>query len=183
MFPLSLLLLSLPLFLGRRPFFLEWTMRVLLFLTLALVGCANANHGKDPLNTSTTSNPVMVSGLTSDLAYSNCKTATLYLAGDTSFSTQVSGTSFCAGVTEKNSVKIKTTSRFPLNERFCVVPLHSTQGALPAACSTIDGQKVFHFLSANFDSVALVRESQLANYLNYLKGSASYPALAYANLR
>lgn len=158
-------------------------MRVLIFLAFILAGCGNPNHGKDPLSTSSNSNPVMVSGLASDLDYSSCKTATLYLAGDTAFSNQVSGTSFCAGVTQKNTIKVKTTSRFPLTERFCVVPLHSIQGALPAACSTIDGQKVFTFLSTNFDSVALVRESQLANYLNYLKGSASYPPLAHANVR
>jgi hypothetical protein len=160
---------------------MKWIL--LFIMTGVLLGCGNSNHGKDPLATTTSTSPLVSTGASSTSEFSSCKTVAIYSAGDTAFANQVSGTSACAGVTQVNSIKIKTTSRFSVSERFCVVPLHSTLGALPAVCGVIDGQKIFTTFSGNFDSVTLVKESQLANYLNYLKGSASYPPLAHAYLR
>lgn len=160
---------------------MKWIL--ILLSSLSLLACGNSNHGKDPLGTTTYANPIVNTGASSSLEFSSCKTVTIYSAGDTAFANAVGGTSACAGVSQVNSIKVKTTSRFPSSERYCLVPLHSSLGALPAVCGTIDGQKIFTVFSGNFDSVALVRESHLANYLNYLKGSASYPPLAFANLR
>ncbi len=160
---------------------MKWIL--ILVSSMTLFACGNSNHGQDPLSTTTTVPPIVSTGASSPLQFSSCKTVTIYSAGDTAFANQVAGTSACAGISQVNSIKVKTTSRFPIADRFCLVPLHSSLGALPAVCGTIDGQKIFSVFSGNFDSVALVRESHLSNYLSYLKGSASYPPLAFANLR
>lgn len=159
---------------------------IALFSIAFLVGCGNVDQGKIGIKKSKTTSAAATSssGSTSNgLSFSSCKNLAVYSGTDANFAMTYNGVQVCAGASQLNTVRIKTSAYFPTSQRFCMVPL-AFAAAFSATCFTVNGQADLTMASENFTALALVRESDLSAYTAYLTGkSASYPPMGYANVR
>lgn len=157
---------------------------ILLLSAFLLVACGNIDRGKAVRTTrAKTDGATATAAPTSEAVYANCKSFTVYQGTDASFAPTYNGMSACASTSQLNLVRLKVNAYFPIETRFCLVPL-SFRGAFNATCFTVNGQLEVALSTEQFTSVAMVRESDLGAYTSYLSGqSPSYPAMAYANLR
>jgi len=145
----------------------------LLSLTL-LNGCGNAGgkpltpykRGLTSAQTANTSNPVVTDGVQLDW----CKNFSSLDGTNGIPGSLFNGASLCKIKSTNSVVRIKVSANFPINGRFCIVPMNDSN--YRESCFSINGQADVAVDAAaqsyGYGSVALIAEGDLAAYRAFI---------------
>lgn len=143
----------------------------LLLLTVLFTGCGNGNDGRPltPYKKTGASTSAASTNVASALQIDYCQNFVPFDGSQVS-GIQFNGASVCKIKSQPTTVRIRVGANFPINGRFCVVPMNEL--AFRESCFAINGQADVILDAAvqtyGYGSLALILESDLPAYRAYL---------------
>lgn len=152
---------------------MKFRLLAALILLPALTGCGNPDRG---LSSATKK-------ATATAKFDTCYNLNVSSAAAGSFGQSLQGASVCPATNEPGLVRLRVPASFPANSRVCLVPF-AANAAGGASCTSVTGQADFVMSMTGFNSLSVVRESDVTTYRTYLSGlTASPPSYGYASWR